>query len=58
LALGTSLNVVSVDSSDPSWVRVDLQGDGLLDGYVFAAFIAPVALLGGSEAAEEPGDDG
>ena len=41
LSAGTELNVVSVSDVDPSWVRVDLEGDGLLDGYVFASFLAP-----------------
>jgi hypothetical protein len=50
LATGTELNVVEVASQDPSWVRVDLEGDGLLDGYVFASFLAP-----SSEGAPEPG---
>jgi len=42
LPAGTELNVVDSDSPDPSWVHVDLEGDGLLDGYVFASFLAPV----------------
>lgn len=58
LPLGTPLDVVAVDPTEPSWVRVDLEGDGLLDGYVFAAFLAPIAAPGGSEAAEEPGEHG
>jgi hypothetical protein len=41
LPLGTELNVVEVSSQDPAWVRVDLEGDGLLDGYVFSSFLAP-----------------
>jgi hypothetical protein len=40
LPLGTELNVVEVSRQDPSWVRVDVEGDGLLDGYVFASFLA------------------
>ncbi|TQF38979.1 hypothetical protein UNPF46_14295 [Bradyrhizobium sp. UNPF46] len=42
LPAGTELNVVAVSNVDPAWVRVDLEGDGLLDGYVFAAFLAEV----------------
>jgi len=42
LAAGTELNVAAVSNVDPAWVRVDLEGDGLLDGYVFAAFLAAV----------------
>jgi hypothetical protein len=45
LSLGTELNVVEVDSHDPSWARVDLEGDGLLDGYVFASFLAPAGAV-------------
>jgi hypothetical protein len=40
LPAGTELDVVAVSGQDPSWVRVDLEGDGLLDGYVFASFLA------------------
>jgi hypothetical protein len=42
LPAGTDLNVVAVSNVDSAWVRVDLEGDGLLDGYVFAAFLAPI----------------
>jgi hypothetical protein len=41
LPAGTELNVVDSASSDPAWVHVDLEGDGLIDGYVFASFLAP-----------------
>lgn len=41
LAAGTELNIVAVDGQDPSWVQVDVDDDGLRDGYVFAAFLAP-----------------
>jgi len=58
LPLGTTLDVVTVDPTAPAWVRVDLEGDGLLDGYVFSAYLARIAAPGGSEAAEEPGEDG
>lgn len=55
LSAGTELDVVATDSQDPSWVRVDLEGDGLLDGYVFAAFLAPAgAPIGAGEDAPEP----
>jgi hypothetical protein len=43
LPLGTELNVVDLSSQDQAWARVDLQGDGILDGFVFAAFLAPAA---------------
>ena len=42
LPAGTELKVVAVSNVDPAWVRVDLEDDGLLDGYVFAAFLAAV----------------
>jgi len=55
LPVGTELNVVDSDSSDPSWVHVDLEGDGLLDGYVFASFLAPAEQHeAGREDAQEP----
>ena len=57
LAFGTILTVVAVSSQDPSWVRVDLQGDGLLDGYVFASFLAPAGADSHNEHAPEPDDD-
>ena len=56
LPAGTELNVVEISSQDPSWVRVDLEGDGLLDGYVFAAFLAPAGTAANNEHAPEPGD--
>ena len=45
LPLGTELNVVEISSQDPSWAGVDLEGDGLLDGYVFASFLAPAGAI-------------
>jgi hypothetical protein len=56
LPAGTELIVVEISGQDPSWVRVDLEGDGLLDGYVFASFLAPAGALANSEHAAEPGD--
>lgn len=41
LPLGTELNVVATSDVDPAWVSVDLEGDGILDGFVFASFLAP-----------------
>ncbi|TSD88346.1 SH3 domain-containing protein [Mycobacterium sp. KBS0706] len=54
LPLGTELTVVSVDPGNPDWVRVDLEGDGLLDGYVFAAFLAAATGPHGGEDVPEP----
>lgn len=48
LPAGTELTVVETDSHDPTWVRVDLEGDGLLDGYVFASFLAPAEQHAGA----------
>jgi Uncharacterized protein conserved in bacteria (DUF2272)/Bacterial SH3 domain len=40
---GTELNVLEFDDeSDGRWALVDLEGDGVKDGYVFSAFIEPV----------------
>jgi hypothetical protein len=40
---GTSLNVLEfADASDGRWALVDLEGDGMKDGYVFARYIEPV----------------
>lgn len=42
LTNGTSLNVLAFDElSDGAWALVDLEGDGVKDGYVFAEFIEP-----------------
>ncbi|MBM7488130.1 hypothetical protein ACVWWI_006319 [Bradyrhizobium sp. USDA 3686] len=55
LPAGTELNVLDSDGQDASWVRVDLEGDGLLDGYVFASFLAPVEQhVAAREDAPEP----
>jgi hypothetical protein len=55
LPAGTELTVVAASEVDPSWARVDLEGDGLLDGYVFASFLAPAGLhADASEDAPEP----
>jgi hypothetical protein len=56
LPTGFELQVVAISSDDPAWVRVDLEGDGLLDGYVFAAFLAPAGATDSDENAPEPGD--
>jgi hypothetical protein len=52
LAAGTELTVAGRDGD---WARVDLEHDGLVDGYVFAAFLkATESEIG--ETAEEPAD--
>ena len=55
LPAGTEIDVVERSAVNPAWVRVDVQGDGLLDGYVFAAFLAPAGSAPNSEHAAEPG---
>jgi len=41
---GTVLHVLEFDQeSDGRWALVDLEGDGVKDGFVFARFIEPVA---------------
>jgi hypothetical protein len=57
LPAGMELNVVEISSLNPAWVRVDLEGDSLLDGYVFAAFLAPVRASASNENAPEPDGD-
>lgn len=42
LEFGTALTVVAFDDADPRWAMVDLEDDGRIDGYVFAALITPV----------------
>jgi hypothetical protein len=57
LAAGTELNMVEVSSQDPSWVSVDLDGDGLIDGYVYASFLAPAGASSDEGAPEPVGDN-
>lgn len=55
LASGTELTVLGHDGADDEWARVDLQTDGLADGFVFAAFLAPTNSGDeGDETADEP----
>jgi hypothetical protein len=56
LPTGTELNVVEVGGPDRAWAHVDLEGDGLLDGYVFASFLAPAVT--NHEHVAEPDSDG
>lgn len=57
LPLGTALRLVALDTSDPSWGSVDLEDDGLIDGYVHCGFLAPADGGLSGEFAPEP-DDG
>jgi hypothetical protein len=58
LPLGTELTVVELSSVDRAWARVDLEGDGLLDGFVFAAFLASASGAADPEHSPEPDDGG
>lgn len=51
LATGTTVTVLAFEGDDGGWAKVDLEGDGLVDGFLFASFLAPVTL-------GEPADDG
>ena len=41
---GREVSVADFDGQDRQWARVDLEGDGLVDGHVFAAFLVPAGL--------------
>ncbi len=56
LPLDTELDLLALDQADPNWGRVDLQGDGLLDGYVHLGFLARITMPHGNEHAAEPDD--
>jgi Bacterial SH3 domain len=51
LKAGTIVTVAGFDGSGGEWARVDLEGDGRLDGHMLAAFLAPVVGRGRSKAA-------
>ncbi|BAV45422.1 hypothetical protein MesoLj113a_44910 [Mesorhizobium sp. 113-1-2] len=56
LPANTTLQVVAIAGPDNNWAQVDLENDGLLDGYVFGAFIVPAASHPNStEMVIEPG---
>lgn len=54
LDAGTSLTILGLDGE---WARVDLQGDGLIDGYVFAAFLGMSTTEQPDEGIEELVDE-
>jgi hypothetical protein len=54
LPTGRELTVVATAPTDPAWVQVDLEDDGLFDGYVFASFLAPAGGDPSHEHAPEP----
>jgi hypothetical protein len=53
---GTELTILGLDGE---WARVDLEGDGRIDGHVFAAFLEAAASgdAGAGDDMEEPGDE-
>ena len=55
LDTGTELTVLDLAGDNNAWARVDLEGDGLVDGFLFAAFLAPAEA---EEHEDHSGDDG
>jgi hypothetical protein len=55
LDTGTELTVLDLAGDNNAWARVDLEGDGLVDGFLFAAFLAPAET---EEHEDHSGDDG
>ena len=53
IAQGTKVTVVNFDGPNREWARVDLQGDGGLDGHLHAAFLSP-SILETDEGEDEP----
>lgn len=45
LAEGLTVGVTRYDGPDKAWACVDIEGDGLADGFAFAAFLAPVGVV-------------
>lgn len=54
LEAGTTVATLGLDGE---WARVDLEGDGLIDGYVFAAFLGASETGNLDDGIEEPIDD-
>jgi hypothetical protein len=52
---GTKLTVLGLDGE---WARVDLEGDGRIDGHVFAAFLGVADLGNADDGVEEPAEEG
>lgn len=51
---GTAVDVMSFDGASGEWARVDLEGDGLADGHLFAAFLERLDAGKHTENVEEP----
>lgn len=65
LPSGIELSVVGFEGADGAWARVDLEGDGEVDGHVLASFLAAVStaasppeLVADAYAAAEANDEG
>jgi uncharacterized protein YgiM (DUF1202 family) len=56
LEAGRQITVLALEGANNAWARVDLEGDGLVDGYVSASFLAPAD--GNDEVPGADGDDG
>lgn len=54
LAEGTELSVLGFDGE---WARVDLEGDGRIDGHVFAAFLGTAGQVDINDGVEEPAEE-
>ena len=50
---GTVVTVDGFDGASNDWARVDLEGDGLVDGHMFAAFLRPTEVADPDEGVEE-----
>jgi hypothetical protein len=57
IAQGTKVSVVNFDGPNREWARVDLQGDGSLDGHLHAAYLSPSILETDAGEAEPSGHD-
>jgi hypothetical protein len=42
LSTGTIVTILGFDGTNQEWAQVDLEGDGVIDGYVFRSFLKPV----------------
>ena len=51
---GTEVSVLGFDGLNGEWARVDLQGDSLVDGHLFKAFLRPADAGEPDEEVEEP----
>jgi hypothetical protein len=42
LPTGTIVTILDFDGTNQEWAQVDLEGDGVIDGYLFRSFLKPV----------------